>query len=146
MDKEVVDILKSKKLRITIPRIRILGILKDELIALTATDIQKKLFNQCNAKISSIYHVLRELEKAGIIHRHKDGDTQAIFSYKKTNNTVRFICNSCKKIFTLETLQEKEGRSLVQLVESLSKKHQHQVNSFSLSVNTLCVRCSINSR
>ncbi|ENX39522.1 MULTISPECIES: Fur family transcriptional regulator [Acinetobacter] len=142
MDKEVIDILKSKKLRVTIPRIKILRILKDASIELTATDIQKKLFHQNSAKISSIYHVLRELEKVGIIQRYKDGDIQASFSFKKSYSAIRFICSACKTIFTLETLQEKEERSLVQLIESLSKKHQYELNSFTLTVNTLCVACT----
>lgn len=141
INKDVIDIIRSKNIRVTIPRVSILRVLKNSPIELTAIDIQKKLSDIKIINISSIYKTLKEFEDKGFIQRYKRGDDQSSFSFKRSYDTVRFTCKACRKIFSFDTSTYQNKEDLINLIQNLSDKYEFGMISFSLNIDVRCDDC-----
>lgn len=141
INNEIIDLLRSKNLRVTIHRVNILNVLHATPIELTAMEIERKLLGKKKINISAVYHVLKEFEKADLIQRYKEGDSQATFSLKKNDDTIRFVCKVCKKTFPFDQTKEPKFLDLVQQIEILAKTHKFKINSFALNIDAICENC-----
>lgn len=88
--------LRSSRLRPTRTRLKILEILHTGMLHLSAEDIYRRLVAaSAPIGLSSIYRVLVELEKAGLIKRDEFDGTKAVFKINTSGERSYLVCIDC---------------------------------------------------
>lgn len=137
----ITNILRSEKIKTTLPRVLVLSILFEENRELTANEIEKIIFEKQNKNIyiSTIYNVLKTLEKFNLIQKFKLGDQQAYYSIKNTPNTIRAYCDQCNQSFFIH------DSILEEQIHSITANREIQLNSFSVILQVRCNNCKNNN-
>lgn len=97
-----------KQVRNTHAKTEILSLICDSDVALSHSDIQKKLGDLCNRV--TIYRVLERLENEGVIHRIVNVDGVVNFAKcsgkctqeQHVHNHVHFNCKKCHSVTCIE--------------------------------------------
>ena len=104
--------LKRVGLKITLPRIKILEILKgSDKRHLSAEDIYRVLLDaEEEVGLATIYRVLTQFESAGLVIRHHFETGQAVFELERGKHHDHLICIKCGKIieFVDEFIEAKQ--------------------------------------
>ena len=104
--------LKRVGLKITLPRIKILEILKgSDKRHLSAEDIYRVLLDaEEEVGLATIYRVLTQFESAGLVIRHNFETGQAVFELERGKHHDHLICIKCGKIieFVDEFIEAKQ--------------------------------------
>jgi Fur family ferric uptake transcriptional regulator len=89
--------LKSAGLKVTLPRIKVLEILRTaEARHLSAEDIYHRLAGQhAEVGLATVYRVLTQLEEAGILARHTFNTGKAVFELNEGKHHDHLICLDC---------------------------------------------------
>ena len=106
--------LKTHGLKSTTPRVKILELFEQsEKRHFTVDDIHSALDNSGDdIAIATIYRVLAQFEKAGIIIRHSFEDDRAVFELNDGDHHDHLVCTQCGKVveFVDDTIEERQQR------------------------------------
>lgn len=93
--------LKNAGLKVTLPRLKILELLRDpNYHHVTAEDLYKKLLEQGEEiGLATVYRVLNQFDDAGIVTRHNFEGGKAIFELDRQNHHDHLVCLDCGEVF-----------------------------------------------
>jgi len=106
--------LKDAGLKVTLPRVKILGMLeRSEDRHLSAEDVYKLLIaSGDDVGLATVYRVLTQFELAGLVCRHNFEDGHAVFELSSEHHHDHMVCLDTNKIIEfvnkeIEELQNK---------------------------------------
>lgn len=96
--------LKRAGLKITLPRIKILGILQDpDNQHISAEDIYKILLDQNDEiGLATVYRVLNQFDDAGIVTRHHFEGGKSVFELSHKKHHDHLVCLKCGRVIEFE--------------------------------------------
>ncbi|AHF04398.1 Fur family transcriptional regulator [Marichromatium purpuratum 984] len=107
--------IKRAGLKVTAPRVKILGILeKSRKRHLSAEDVYKQLLSQDEeVGLATVYRVLTQFESAGLVCRRNFEGGQSVFELNSGDHHDHLVCVKCGKV--------------VEFVDSLIEERQSQI-------------------
>lgn len=98
------DELKRAGLKITLPRVKILGILQNpENQHISAEDVYKILLDQHDEiGLATVYRVLNQFDDAGIVSRHHFEGGKSVFELSHKSHHDHLVCLRCGKVVEFE--------------------------------------------
>lgn len=135
---EIRDFLKQANIKVTVPRLLTLRVLKHASEPMTAYDIEAALYEfDDRINLASIYSSLKTFQNVGIIQRYKSQPgVQSVYIFAGTISPIRVICRQCGSIECLD------HSDISECIKQSSKQHQLSVASFHLTVNVdACKHC-----
>ncbi|MCO6549023.1 MAG: ferric iron uptake transcriptional regulator, partial [Gilliamella sp.] len=95
------EALKSAGLKVTLPRLKILELLRDPSCQhITVEDLYKKLLNMGEEiGLATVYRVLNQFDDAGIVTRHNFEGGKAVFELATQQHHNHLICLDCGEVF-----------------------------------------------
>ena len=111
--------LRKAGLKVTLPRLRILGILEEaDPHHLSAEDVYKAILaSDDDIGLATVYRVLAQLETAGIVTRHHFAGGQAVFELDNGDNHDHIVCVKSGKV--AEFKDERIEKRLREIAEEL---------------------------
>lgn len=96
--------LKRAGLKITLPRVKILGILQDpENQHISAEDVYRILLDQHDEiGLATVYRVLNQFDDAGIVSRHHFEGGKSVFELSHKQHHDHLVCLNCGKVVEFE--------------------------------------------
>ncbi|MVZ64799.1 transcriptional repressor [Sphingobacterium sp. DK4209] len=134
---EFTQILKTNKLKITQPRLRVLETISTKTAAISQPELEKILGAEIDRV--TLYRILASFEEKGILHKVFDLNGTATYALCSTKCTehhhhdqhVHFICSVCNSVFCLdETAAPK-----------ISLPHGFTLHSIAVNAVGLCNDC-----
>ena len=126
--------LKRAGLKITLPRIKILGILQNPNNQhISAEDVYKILLEH-NEEIglATVYRVLNQFDDAGIVTRHHFEGGKSVFELSHKKHHDHLVCLNCGKVI------EFEDDVIEQPQEDVAKLHKVKLTNHSLYLYGEC--------
>ena len=95
------EALKSAGLKVTLPRLKILELLRDPSCQhITVEDLYKKLLNMGEEiGLATVYRFLNQFDDAGIVTRHNFEGGKAVFELATQQHHNHLICLDCGEVF-----------------------------------------------
>lgn len=104
--------LKQAGLKVTLPRMKVLDILREKSNShLSAEDVYKLLLAADEeVGLATVYRVLTQFEDAGLVKRHNFEGGQAVFELNQGQHHDHIVCIQCGKIeeFIDESIEKKQ--------------------------------------
>jgi Fur family transcriptional regulator, ferric uptake regulator len=124
--------IKDAGLKVTVPRIRILEILENSEHLTAETLYQKLREARDEISLATVYRVLLDFEKAGLVVRHQFEDGHAIFELNRGKHHDHMVCLSCGRIieFVNETIERQQ--------KLIADKHGFEIRHHALIIYGLC--------
>ena len=96
--------LKKAGLKVTLPRLKILEILKEPKNQhISAEDVYKILLEQGeDIGLATVYRVLNQFDDAGILDRHHFEGGKSVFEISDKNHHDHLVCLDCCKVIEFE--------------------------------------------
>ena len=133
------QILKDNKLKITLRRKAAISLFKDSGMCMGPYDVYKKLKNELSTLgLPTVYRILDELFKAGILIRFLSEDRQLRYMFCSNpheHHHHHFTCRKCKKV---EEVDFCNFKSTSQVIEN---KLNAKIESHQLQIEGLCSKC-----
>ena len=132
------DDLKNAGLKVTVPRMKILQILENQLDDrhLTAEKVYKILINE-NEEIglATVYRVLTQFEAAGLVTRHQFEGGNSIFELAKGDHHDHILCIKCGKVdeFSDEVIETRQ--------KEIANQLGYQLTDHGLYLYGYCPKC-----
>lgn len=129
--------LKNAGLKITLPRLKILGILENHTDQhFTVEDIYKLLLQEDEEiGIATIYRVLTQCEQAGLVKRLQFEEGPALFELSCDDHHDHFVCTSCGMVMEFhDDIIEKRQREI-------AAKAGYEMEDHSMVLYGLCAKC-----
>jgi Fur family ferric uptake transcriptional regulator len=126
--------LKRAGLKITLPRIKILGILQNPNNQhISAEDVYKLLLEH-NEEIglATVYRVLNQFDDAGIVTRHHFDGGKSVFELSHKKHHDHLVCLNCGKVI------EFEDDVIEQRQEDIAKFHKVKLTNHCLYLYGEC--------
>ncbi|CAB0150214.1 Ferric uptake regulation protein [Pseudidiomarina piscicola] len=126
--------LKKAGLKVTSPRVKILGILKSpDNQHISAEDVYKILL-EMNEEIglATVYRVLNQFEDAGIVTRHHFEGGRSVFELSAKDHHDHLVCLTCGHVYEFED-EIIEERQL-----KVAKEHNIELTNHSLYLYGEC--------
>lgn len=130
--------LRQHGLKVTSARVKILDILEDaDEHHLSAEEIFRQLMSrEEDVSLATVYRVLTQFEKAGILKRHNFEGGYAVYELEKGEHHDHLVCDKCGKV--VEFLDELiEERQLV-----IAKQEGFDITDHSLTIYGICQSCN----
>jgi len=132
------QILKDNKLKITPRRKAAISLFKDSGVCMGPYDVHKKLRNRLpTLGLPTVYRILEELSRAGILIRSLSEDRQLryMLCVHPHEHHHHFTCRKCKKV---EEVDFCNFKAVSQFIENKlnAKAETHQ-----LQIEGLCSKC-----
>lgn len=126
--------LKNAGLKITLPRLKILELLRDpQYQHVTAEDLYKKLLELGEEiGLATVYRVLNQFDDAGIVTRHNFEGGKAVFELASQNHHDHLICLDCGDVF------EFRDELINQRQKEIAKQHGIELTYHSLYLYGHC--------
>ncbi|MFZ0389161.1 MAG: Fur family transcriptional regulator [Calditrichia bacterium] len=150
MDKsEWKNMLQSRGLRLTGPRVKILEILKDTREHLSAEDLYLRVHSENpSIGLTTVYRTMELLEKMGIVSKFQFGDGRSryelIESPNKPGHHHHLVCVNCKRIVDYEDFVDEEVKLLQKVETALSEKFRFNISSHVIQFYGTCFDCREN--
>ncbi len=129
--------LKKAGLKITIPRMKILEFLETSKGGhQSADDIRRALHDKGeDIGLATVYRVLTQFEKAGIVERHHFESGQAVFELNEKGHHDHIVCISCGKVeeFFDEMIENRQ--------REVAAAKGYEVSDHSLTLYGKCPQC-----
>lgn len=109
--------LKKAGLKVTSPRLKILGLLQQpDNQHVSAEDVYKVLLDDGeDIGLATVYRVLNQFEDAGIIERHHFEGNKSVFELSEKDHHDHLVCLKCGRVIEFEDeLIEKRQESIAQ--------------------------------
>lgn len=133
---EQIDELKSTGLKVTVPRLKILGIFQSaEERHLTAEDVYRELLSQgSDIGLATVYRVLAQFEQAGILSRNYFDPAKAIYELHDEEHHDHMICLDCGHV------EEFYDAEIEQRKDAIAKSRGFKVEDHVFSLYVRCVK------
>ena len=108
--------LKKVGLKVTLPRVKILQILEQSALHMTAEDIYLRLIDaEEDVGIATVYRVLAQFESAHLVNRHNFDNGPAVYELDRGDNHDHMVCSDTGRVIEfhdpeLEEIQKKIAR------------------------------------
>jgi len=135
--------LKKSGLKSTLPRIQILELLEnnhennENNKHLSAEDVYKMLIEQDKEiGLATVYRVLTQFEKAGILNRHHFDGLHSIFELNEGEHHDHLVCIKCGNVdeFFDEEIENSQHR--------IAEKFDFEITDHSLYIYGVCKNCA----
>ncbi len=131
--------LKKAGLKVTLPRLKILGILEsNERKHMSAEEIYRMFIERGDEiGIATVYRVLTQFEASGIVSRHRfDGDS-SVFELCAGPHHDHLVCVKCSKVveFVDEIVEERQ--------RILAAENGFEITDHSLTIYGMCADCQV---
>ena len=128
--------LKKAGLKVTLPRMKILGILESsEQRHMSAEDVYKALLG-ANEEIglATIYRVLTQFEGAGLVERHHFEGGHSVFELHQGSHHDHIVCSECGHVeeFVDETIEARQRQ--------MAAEHGFEVADHSMVIYGHCTK------
>ncbi len=139
MNKDILQLLRENKIKLTNERKEIINVLKTTQAPLSPTDLYlrvKALLPKAN--LTTIYRNLEMLEGLGVVKRL--GFNQSSFFYElvsERDHHHHAICNNCGKVEEIENISEK-------FVNEVAAQTKFKIEDHNLEFFGLCKECQSN--
>lgn len=132
-----VRLLRQHKLKVTHPRLCVLGVIAAKNTAISQPDLEKLLGT--NIDRVTLYRVLSTFEEKGILHKIFDLHGTATYALCSTecdenhhhDEHVHFICSACNSIYCLDDIK----------LPRINLPKGYQLNSVGVNAVGLCAEC-----
>ena len=130
--------LKNAGLKVTIPRVKILQILENQINErhLTAEKVYKILLSEHEEiGLATVYRVLTQFEAAGLVTRHHFEGGNSVFELSTGNHHDHILCMKCGKVdeFTDEFIETRQ--------REIAQKLGYELTDHSLYLYGFCPDC-----
>jgi len=129
--------LKKVGLKVTLPRIKILGLLEaSKTRHQSAEDVYRALLDDGEEiGLATVYRVLTQFEAAGLVDRHHFEGGQAVFELNEKGHHDHVVCVVCGKVeeFFDEFIEERQ--------REVAGKMGYEVTDHSLILYGKCPDC-----
>ncbi len=129
--------LKKAGLKVTLPRLKILGILESsERKHMSAEEIYRIFIERGDEiGIATVYRVLTQFEASGIVSRHRFDSDSSVFELCAGPHHDHLVCVKCNKVveFVDEIVEERQ--------KLLAKENGFEITDHSLIIYGMCVDC-----
>lgn len=104
-------LLKRNKLRVTKPRLSVLGVISAKQVAVSQPDLEKMLGKEIDRV--TLYRCLATFEEKGILHKVFDLNGTAAYAMcdascsaeQHADQHVHFICSKCNQVYCLDEIK-----------------------------------------
>lgn len=129
--------IKQAGLKVTVPRVKILGILeRSGKRHLTAEDVYKELLRHHEEiGLATVYRVLTQFEGAGLVCRLHFESGQSVFEINSGEHHDHLICVKCGKVVEFADALI-EDRQI-----AIAAEHDFRIEDHSLVVYGVCAGC-----
>lgn len=130
--------LRNAGLKATLARKQVLEIIRSsELRHLSAEDIYRRLLDQgFEVGLTTIYRVLAELERAGLLSRNVFDGGKAMFEIKERGRHDHLICLGCGRV------DEFRNRAINALRREIAAKQGYELAVHQLALYGHCKACT----
>ena len=129
--------LRNAGLKVTAPRIKILDMLEhSETKHVSAEDVFKALRDAGEeVGLATVYRVLTQFEKAGLVMRHHFEGGSSIFELTSVDHHYHIVCNKCGRVeeFYDEVIERQQ--------EAIAEKYGFKITDHSLYRYGFCASC-----
>ncbi|WP_027147470.1 MULTISPECIES: ferric iron uptake transcriptional regulator [Methylobacter] len=130
--------LKNAGLKVTLPRVKILQILENQIDEhhLTAEKVYKILLSEDeDIGLATVYRVLTQFEAAGLVTRHHFEGGNSVFELAKGDHHDHILCMKCGKVdeFTDELIEARQ--------REIAEKLGYELTDHSLYLYGYCSAC-----
>lgn len=129
--------LKKAGLKVTLPRIKILQILENEKRHhVSAEDIYKILLESGDdIGLATVYRVLTQFEKAGLVVRHNFEEDRSVFELDQGIHHDHLVCVKCGRVeeFVDKVIEERQ--------EHVAQQAGFSMTDHSLNIYGICGGC-----
>ncbi len=129
--------LKKVGLKVTLPRIKILGLLEaSKTRHQSAEDVYRALLDDGEEiGLATVYRVLTQFEAAGLVDRHHFEGGQAVFELNEKGHHDHIVCVVCGQVeeFFDELIEERQ--------REVAGKMGYEVTDHSLILYGKCPNC-----
>ena len=105
--------LKTKGLKATLPRLRILELFeKSDVRHLAAEDVYRLLLKDgTDTGLATVYRVLTQFEQAGLLVRHHFESDKAVFELNQGGHHDHLVCMQCGRVeeFYDEAIEKRQN-------------------------------------
>ena len=120
--------LRKAGLKVTLPRVKILGILEAEgQHHLSAEDVYKRLLDAGDdVGLATVYRVLTQFEAAGLVQRHNFEGGHAVFELATDDHHDHMVCTQTGKVveFYDSVIEERQRK--------IAEEHGYEIVDHSL--------------
>lgn len=134
---KVVELLKSKDLRVTPHRVAVLYAIGSKREPLTVQSLFDILRKKHSIDQATIYRNLLSLHESGLLRRLDFNHGHAHYELETGEPSSQFVCNRCE---TIEKLDAKEIDDLIKKVSKKTKKFK-TLSSHTIEIYGVCKQC-----
>lgn len=133
------DALKEAGLKITSPRVKILGLLqRPENQHISAEDLYKKLLEQGDeVGVATVYRVLNQFDDAGIVTRHHFEGGKSVFELANQEHHDHLVCLTCGEVIEFNDDLIESQQMLIAEKYGIKLTH-HSLYLFGESIDGKC--------
>ena len=131
------DHIKSAGLKVTTPRVVILGIFEESPSThLSAEDLYQILVSRGHDfSLATVYRVLTQFERANMLIKHRFEDDKSVYELASDDHHDHLVCEKCGKI------EEFNDPIIEQRQIEVAKKFGFKMTDHTLSMYGLCKGC-----
>tara|TARA_B100001093_G_scaffold85840_1_gene77614 strand:- start:4298 stop:4711 length:414 start_codon:yes stop_codon:yes gene_type:complete len=114
--------LKKAGLKVTLPRVKILQILEQSELHMTAEDIYLRLIDaEEDVGIATVYRVLAQFEGARLVNRHNFDNGPAVYELDRGDHHDHMVCAETGRVI------EFHDPELEEIQKKIVKKHGYEL-------------------
>ena len=133
------ELLASKGLKVTKPRLAVLNVLSKASYPLTAEGVSAKLKNE-SINLSTVYRTLNHFADAGIVKKEINADKENVFSLEGEEDSHVLVCVKCHKKKKLEGCPYHEAN------EQIENETGFSILDHSTEIYGICPDCRIKTK
>lgn len=134
--------LKKAGLKVTLPRVKILGILENsEKRHLGAEEVYKTLLDSGeDVGLATVYRVLTQFESAGLVIRHNFEGGHSVYEINQGEHHDHILCVKCGRVdeFVDETIEERQI--------AIAERFGYEITDHYLNIYGICPTCQRDPR
>lgn len=129
--------LKKAGLKVTVPRLKILGLLEQaKEHHLSAEEVYRLLLESGEEiGLATVYRVLTQFEEAGIVERHHFEGGQSIFELNHGEHHDHLVCVKCGRV------EEFVDDVIEMRIHEIAKRANYTISDHSLNIYGNCAKC-----
>lgn len=135
---EFTQLLKTNRLKVTQPRLRVLDIISTKESAISQPELEKIVGNEIDRV--TLYRILGSFEEKGILHKVFDLNGTATYALCSSqcsadhhhDQHVHFICSSCNSVFCLDEIT----------LPTISVPPHFSLHSIAINAVGICADCA----
>jgi Fur family ferric uptake transcriptional regulator len=134
--------LKTKGLKATLPRLRILELFeKSDVRHLAAEDVYRLLLKDgTDTGLATVYRVLTQFEQAGLLVRHHFESDKAVFELNQGGHHDHLVCLQCGRV------EEFFDAEIEKRQTAIAKKRGFDIREHSLHLYVDCTKTACPNR